>query len=462
MSTTLAPLAHFANEDDYADLDYEGAVARLAAALAIPTVSGGDEAPFRALHELIRTSWPHVAELGSFQTIGCSLLVEVTGTEPELPGVLLLAHLDVVPVAPETLGAWDHPPFSGYVDDTWIWGRGALDIKELLVGELEALDYLLAHHGRLRRTVWLAFGEDEETESRGARAIAAELARRGARAAVSLDEGVSTFLDGADFGAPGMVFTDVCLSQKGYLDLRVSAPGTPGHSSNPFGGTSLEHVCRAVAALADAMPRPQLVDVVRELFRTLAPYVSDQALRALVADVDANADRIAELAAGRRALAPLVTTTLAVDQVTGSSTAPNVMPADASATMNLRLLPGTTAEDVLEIARRATEGMGVSWEIVHATPAGRLDETTAWGYRQLEEALARFHPDVPVVPSIVCGGTDSVRYEGVCDLLLRVTPFRPPADELARGVHGVNERISRRVFAQGLRVLVSFLQRVAL
>ena len=62
----------------------------------------------------------------------------------------------------------------------------------------------------------------------------------------------------------------------------------------------------------------------------------------------------------------------------------------------------------------------------------------------------------------MCGGTDSVRYEGVCDKLLRVTPFRPAPEELARGLHGVNERISRRVYAQGIRVILAFLERTTL
>ena len=77
---------------------------------------------------------------------------------------------------------------------------------------------------------------------------------------------------------------------------------------------------------------------------------------------------------------------------------------------------------------------------------------------EVAEALEHYYRDVDVVPSFVCGGTDAIRYEAVCDSILRVIPFRPTPEEEATGVHGVNERISRRTYAQGIRVLVRLLE----
>ena len=329
------------------------------------------------------------------------------------------------------------------------------------MGELEAVELLLVRNGRPRRTVILAFGEDEEVTSRGATALAAELASRGVHAAFSLDEGVSTFADAAPYGAPGTTLIDVCLSQKGYLDLRLIARGAGGHSSNPFGGTSLERICVAVAALAERRPKPRLTPPVASTFRALAPHIVEGPFRGLADDVDANAGAIAREAASMRELHPLVCTTMAVDQIGGSAPSPTVMPGDASATVNFRLLPGTTVEDVVSWVRE-TVGEGVEVEVLHHTPAGRLDEAGGLGYDELVDVLERYHPQTTVVPSIVCGGTDSIRYEGVCDKLLRVTPFRPAPDEFSRGLHGVNERISRRVYAQGIRVILALLERTTL
>lgn len=455
----------FAHEEDYSELDVEGAVARLSSALALRTVYATPETtdfgPFDELYELVRTSYPRLSEHATFERFGHSILVTVPGGQPELPCVLLLAHQDVVDVVPGTEGEWVHDPFGGVVDDTWIWGRGALDIKEMLMGELEAVELLLALHGRPRRTVVLAFGEDEEVESHGATALAAELGRRGVRAAFSLDEGVSTFSDAAAYGAPGTTIADVGLSQKGYLNLRLSVRGSGGHSSNPFGGTSLERVCAAVTKLRDALWSPRLASVVAQTFELLSTSITLEPYRSLVRDVPGNAGALARAAARERALFPLVTTTMAVDQIFGSSPAPNVMPADASAVINFRLLPGVSDADILDWARAAV-GDEVELEVLHYTPAGRLDEAAGFGYDELVEVMGIYHPGALVVPSIVCGGTDSVRYEAVCDKLLRMTPFRPEPEELARGLHGVNERISRRVYAQGIRVMTALLERCAL
>lgn len=457
------PCAHFACEDAYPDLDADGAAHRLAAALRCRTVyrtpETTDFSTFDELHALIRSSYPLLAEHGTFELVGHSVLMCMAGTEPELPAALLLAHQDVVPA--DDAERWAHDPFGGHVDDEWVWGRGALDIKCMLMGELEACEYLLAHHGRPRRTVWLAFGEDEEVRSHGATALAAELARRGVRAAFSLDEGVSTFSDAAAYGAPGVTLAEVGLSQKGYLDLTLRVAGAGGHSSNPFGGTSLERLCRAVAAVVAARPVPRLVGPVAATFRALAPQVSDAALAPLVADVDAHARELALLAAQRRPLFPLVTTTLAVDQVGGGAPAPNVMPGDVWAGLNLRLLPGDTAESTLAWVRAAA-GEDVDVELGHHTPAGRLYEPSGVGWDALVAAMGRFHPDAAVVPSIVCGGTDSIRYEGICACALRFTPFRPDAGELARGMHGRDERIARRVYAQGIRLMIDLLERSVL
>lgn len=465
MTSELDPFEHFAHEDDYPGLDYAGAARRLSAALALRTVyhtpQTTDFAPFDALYQLILDSYPHIGRMARTERIGRSVLITVEGSEPALPAALLLAHLDVVDVVPGTEGLWEHDPFGGYLDDTWIWGRGALDIKEMLMGELEAVEHLLRTRGRPRRTTILAFGEDEEVTSHGATALAAELERRGVRAAFSLDEGVSTFADAAPYGAPGTVVSDVCLSQKGYLDLRLTVRGTGGHSSNPFGGTSLERLFRAVSLLAEHPLPPRLVAPVAETFRSLAPHITEEPLRTLAQDPATNAERIARLASGVRELHPLVCTTMAVDQVTGSAAAANVMPADASATINFRLLPETTADDVLAWAHGLL-GPGVELEILHHTPAGRVDEPRGLGFDELTQVMGRYHPGILVIPSIVCGGTDSVRYEAVCERLLRMTPFRPPADELARGLHGVNERISRRAYAQGIRVLLALLERTVL
>ncbi|MDO4848178.1 MAG: M20/M25/M40 family metallo-hydrolase [Coriobacteriia bacterium] len=461
----MNPYDHFAHEDDYPDLPYGEACGRLAEALSCKTVYTGpdttDWSEFERLQALMRESFPHVMGAGTFELVGHSVLITVPGRNPSLEAVQLIAHQDVVPVVPGTEGEWEHGAFEGFLDDEWVWGRGALDIKDMLMAELEAVEYLLARGEKPERTVYLAFGEDEEVRSFGATAVAQAMASRSMRSAFLIDEGTTTFFDGAAYGAPGAVVSDICVSQKGYLDIELTARGEGGHSSNPFGGTSLERLCRAVAAVSAAKPAPELGSIVAGTFRELAPLVTEEPFASLVADVDANARRIAEAAAGVRELYPFVCTTVAVDMLEGASSAANVMPGDCTATINFRLLPGTTGTEVLGLVEKAVEGTGVEARIAHETPAGRIDSVDGAGYAELKESLEHYHPGVAWVPSFVCGGTDSVRYEGVCGSIMRVCPFRPAPEEEARGVHGVNERISRRTYAQGIRVLVRLLQNTA-
>ncbi|WP_322150420.1 M20/M25/M40 family metallo-hydrolase [Paratractidigestivibacter sp.] len=465
MAEKLDVYRHYSCEDDYADLDMGAACERLAHALACKTVyttpKDTDFSEFERLQAHLKQSFPRIMAAGTFELVGHSVLITVPGTEPALDAVQLIAHQDVVPVVPGTEDQWEHDAFAGHIDDEWVWGRGALDIKDMLMAELEATEYLLARGEKPRRTIYLAFGEDEEVTSKGATALAAEMARRDMRSAFLVDEGTTTMFDGAAYGAPGAVVSDICLSQKGYLNLRLTARGQGGHSSNPFGGTSLERLCRAVALLAENKPAPTLTPLVAGTFKELAPQISEEPFASLVADVDANAQEIADAAAQVRELYPFVCTTVAVDQVIGSSAAANVMPGDVSAVVNFRLLPGVHAMDVQHEVADLLAGLGIEVTIDHSTPAGRMDTVEGAGYAELKEALEHFHPGVTWVPSFVCGGTDSVRYEDVCGSIMRVCPFRPAPEEEARGVHGVNERISRRTYAQGIRVLIRLLERTA-
>ena len=142
MPKDIDPYDYFAHEDEYPDADYEGACERLAAALRCKTVytsaEGTDWGEFQKLQDLMQTSFPCIMSVGTFELVGHSVLITVPGSDPDLEAVQLIAHQDVVPVVCGTEDEWIHDAFSGQIDDEWVWGRGALDIKDMLMGELEA------------------------------------------------------------------------------------------------------------------------------------------------------------------------------------------------------------------------------------------------------------------------------------------------------------------------------------
>ncbi|MGH9903657.1 MAG: M20/M25/M40 family metallo-hydrolase, partial [Pyrinomonadaceae bacterium] len=177
-------------------VDEAKAAANLAQSLRFQTVSHSDAAQssrdaFLALHAFLERTYPKVHSALTRETVGdYSLLYTWKGREEGLKPVVLLAHTDVVPVEPGTEASWAYPPFEGRVADEFVWGRGAWDDKAGVVGILEAVEMLLGEGFQPRRTVYLAFGHDEELGGpRGAVKIVELLQSRGVAPEFVLDEG---------------------------------------------------------------------------------------------------------------------------------------------------------------------------------------------------------------------------------------------------------------------------------
>ena len=179
-----------------------------------------------------------------------SLLYTWEGSDPKAQPIALLAHQDVVPVAPGTEKDWQQPPFDGVIADGFIWGRGSWDDKGNLYSMLEAAEAMAKAGFRPKRTIYFAFGHDEETAgTAGAKAIAALLASRGVRLDFVLDEGLlitEGIMKGLD--KPAAL---IGVAEKGYATLVLNAQATPGHSSMPPRDTAIGMMSAALARLED-------------------------------------------------------------------------------------------------------------------------------------------------------------------------------------------------------------------
>lgn len=454
-------------ESDYPDLDGQGAAERLSRAIQCKTINCTDHSltdygPFDQLHALIRASYPHVMAAGTMEVLGQrSLLITLPGSDPGLRPCLFMSHQDVVPVVEGTEDDWTYPAFSGAIAQGYIWGRGTLDIKNQVFGCLEAAEYLLSHGQRLRRTVYLAFGDDEETLNLGAKTIAETLQSRGVQLEFVLDEGSCTIESGDAYGAPGTYIAPVELMEKGYADLELTVRSPGGHSSRPFGGTSLGRISQAITRIVEHPFPVRLTPVMAGAFRAIAPYVTEEPLKTLVQDVDQNADAIARYCYETRALFPFVTTTIAPTVIRGSSAACNVMPQDMSAVVNFRIAEGETAEQVLSHVRQAVADEGVELRFLQANDPSATARSDGYGYARLVESMSRYFRDVVFLPSLTAGATDAHCYEIVCDTCLRYSPFLASPEDAARGVHGTDERISVRAYTQGIRALIHLMEHTA-
>lgn len=178
-------------------VDGAAAAAHLAEAVRARTVSSATDAQlnadqFRQLQAMLQARYPKAHAVMQREQVGdFALLYTWKGTDPSLPPIMLMAHQDVVPIAPGTEGDWTEPPFDGVIKDGMVWGRGAWDDKGNLISQMEAIELLAASGFQPRRTIHLAFGADEEVGGdRGAKQIAALLKSRGERLDFVIDEGL--------------------------------------------------------------------------------------------------------------------------------------------------------------------------------------------------------------------------------------------------------------------------------
>ncbi|HZD51596.1 MAG TPA: M20/M25/M40 family metallo-hydrolase, partial [Woeseiaceae bacterium] len=329
-----------------------GAPNRLAAAITFETVSPADPSlrapgPFLAFQAFLERAFPRVHETMARTRVGeLSLLYEWPGTDAEAKPVLFLAHQDVVPVADAQ--AWTQPPFAGRVADGFVWGRGAMDDKSSLLGWLEASERLLANGFRPARTVYLAFGHDEETGGRGAQAIADHLEARGVHLAFVLDEG--GFIGRGLLGGIEAPVALVGIAEKGYLTVEVTAEEAGGHSSRPPPETAIGIVGKAVVRLEEH-PFPGRLDGAAEaLLDRLAPELPFSQ-RLVIANRWLLEPVLVSVLERNQNLAPLVRTTTAVTMFHAGEK-DNVLARQARAVVNLRILPGESVDGTLERIRR--------------------------------------------------------------------------------------------------------------
>ena len=453
---------YFAGEERYEDLNTAQAVEHLAAAIRCRTVNNAErsltDVEFDRLHELIRKSFPAVMAAGNFETVGRSILITIPGTDESLRPCLYMSHQDVVPVIPGTEKDWTYDAFSGAVENGFIWGRGTLDIKQMVFGILEAAEYLLSRGQRFRRTAYFAFGDDEETLNQGALALAELLQSRGVRLEFVLDEGGGILEDGACFGAPGKCVSLIDMMEKGYADLELSVESAGGHSSRPWGGTSLEHLAKAIAAVAEHPFALRLPEAMAVLFEALSPSITEEPLRTLVQDVRGNADAIAAWCAGKPETFAYVTTTIAPTVIEGGSAACNVLPQNMRAVINFRLNEGDCVEELLKHAGEVIADDTVNLRYLQANNPSATARSDGLGYHALTEVLSEFYPGIAFVPGMTAGATDARRYECICDTCLRCSPFISESADVLRGVHGTDERISVRSYMQGIRVLIRLME----
>ncbi len=366
--------------------------------------------------------------------------------------VLLLAHMDVVPV--EDSASWTHPPFSGTLEDGFVWGRGTLDDKGSIIAIMEASEKLLQEGFIPQRSIYFAFGHDEEIGGRdGALEMARRFDERGIRFEYSLDEG-GMVTEGV---VPGMTppVALIGIAEKGYLSLELTARGQDGHSSMPPDENSVVILSDAVGRLQDEPFPARLSESVNIFLDHVGPEqsffnrlaINNRWLfrRMIIRSYSASASGNATV---RTTMAPTMLRVGIKD---------NVIPAESRAVVNFRLLPGTTKEDVIRHVEQAMDDNRVEIrQYGNYMPASPVSSHESPGFIRIRD-LARDHFDsVAVAPYLVIAGTDSRHYTEVATDSYRFLPNLYDSEDLGR-IHGIDERISFDNFQTMLSFYYHFL-----
>lgn len=441
------------------ELNEEQVVARMAGALRFRTISHDDRSnfdadEFLAFHDYLQESFPLVYERADLTLINdYSLLFHIAGADSSLKPVMLMGHMDVVPVDDVTLAEWTHDPFAGEVVDGEIWGRGALDDKLSVMSFLEAVEALIRDGFEPRRSLYLSFGHDEEVGGQdGAKAVAEYLQQQGIEFEFVVDEG-------------GVVLDDVIesvdrpvaligVAEKGYLNLRLRVDAPGGHSSQPPPQSGLGIISRAIVKLEENPFPAQLTHI----SNTFAAIASDApfAYRLAMGNTWLFGPVLEAVLLDDKATAASMRTTTAATMAAGSSKS-NILPTRAEAVVNFRILPGETAESVRNRVIDIIDDDRV--EVIMETNVGPspVSPTDSMGYELLARTIRGFDDDILVAPNLLSGGTDARYFYAVSPNVYRFVMVRATGETL-KIVHGIDERIAVEDYLTAIRFYYALIQ----
>ncbi len=427
-------------------VDLDRYVKHLSEAIQIPTICNRDEnlvdwSKFDEFHAFLKESYPLIHEKLDLQMFSTrSLMYHWKSPYPEKEPICMLAHQDVVPVTPGTEDDWKYPAFSGTVADGFIWGRGALDIKNHLIGVMEAVETLLEEGYEPERDIYICFGHNEEVmaegDACGATCMMKYFKEKGIKLDSVIDEGGAILNVKVDKVIDGHL-AGVGIAEKGHVDFEISVNAKGGHSSQPPKHSALGKLSKIVCDLENHQFKAELTGQLQSLFTEIGKSTT-YPVRCVMCNLPILKPLVTKICSNIPAVASMMRTTTAVTMAQGSP-APNVLPQKASVVANFRIMPGQTIEDV-EAHIKKIAGDKAEVKLLAGKNPSKISPTDSRAFKVIEATCKSMDPKAIVAPYLVMGGTDARQYEDVCDNIYRYSPFLMDTGLLLT-THGTNERI---------------------
>ncbi|MFB8121509.1 M20/M25/M40 family metallo-hydrolase [Streptomyces bacillaris] len=376
-----------------------------------------------------------------------NVVARIPGTDPSADALLVHGHLDVVPAEPAD---WSVPPFSGEVRDGVVWGRGAVDMKNMDAMILAVVRGWAREGFRPPRDIVIAYTADEEDSAVDGSGF---LADRHAGLFEGCTEGISESGAFTFHAGHGLSLYPIAAGERGTGWLKLTAEGRAGHGSKVNRENAVTAVAAAVARIGEHEWPVRLTPTVRAAITEIA------ALHGITVDLDDPGFDVPQLLAKLGPAATLVQNTIRNSSnptMLGAGYKVNVIPGHATAFIDGRFVPG--GEDEFHETLDRLTGPLVSWEFYHREQAllAPVDTPT---YAKLRAAVEKFDPGAHTVPYCMSGGTDAKQFAKLGITGYGFTPLKlPPGIDYQALFHGVDERVPVDALHFGVRVLDHYLR----
>ncbi|MBR2335275.1 MAG: M20/M25/M40 family metallo-hydrolase [Clostridia bacterium] len=419
--------------------DKEKSIENLRALIKFKTISHRDSSledndEFEGLIASLPSLYPNVFAKCEFTQLPDRALLFRWKGKSEGEVAVMMAHYDVVPVNED---AWDVPAFEAIVKDGCVWGRGTLDTKVTFNGVLSAADHLIGEGFTPEHDIYFAFSGGEEIHGQGASNIVDYFEENNITPSFVIDEGgavVENVFPGVK--APcGLIG----IAEKGMMDVQYTVRSGGGHASAPKPGAPVDRLSRACIKLIEHPFKVHITPPVAEMFDTLGRH-SSFLYRVIFANIKIFLpvlDMLSRKSGGD--MNALLRTTVAFTQMQGSS-APNVIPPEASMVSNMRLNPDDDIDSALEYLKKTIGDDKVELSLIYGANPSRISTTESEGWDKISKSVASTWKGALVSPYLMVQCSDSCHWGRISDRVYRFSAMDLTSEERAT-IHGNNERI---------------------
>ncbi|HEY5525736.1 MAG TPA: M20/M25/M40 family metallo-hydrolase, partial [Clostridium sp.] len=361
------------------------------------------------------------------------------GKNKVLEPILFSGHLDVVPAIQEAETQWKHPPFSGYIDNEYIWGRGTLDNKGPVISIIESVEQLLKEGFEPERTICFVFTHDEEIGGiNGASAVAKMFELNNLRFSYILDEG-GTITNGIIPGISKSVAM-IGIAEKGAVNIELTVNQVGGTSAIPPQNTTIGILSEAISKLEKNQFSMTIGGATKQMF----DYIGRE-MKFLNKSIFANLWIFngvlkRQMSKSQTTLALLRTTT-ATTMFNGGVKV-NVLPSRAKAVINFRIIQGHSVKDILQHIEKTIGDKRVKVKIIgYSIEPSPISSVDSQEFKTIQKSINEVFSDIIITPYLWTGATNSKHFVKFTNNIYRFSPLYIDKKN-SQSIHGINEKIS--------------------